>query len=468
MMLKSENNMRMLGIAQIAGRVLQSRGYEACLVGGAVRDLAMSMEIHDVDLATNATPEQVYAIFNEQAYHAFFAGESFGVLTVQIDGTPVQIATYRKDGTYVDGRRPDSVQHYGVSIEDDLARRDFTMNAMAMKLPSMELIDLFNGREDIIAGMIRAVGDPTERFQEDGLRVLRAARFSAQTGFGIEPETFDAMCEKRVHNTLQKVAKERVREEVLKALGSAHPELFVQALEQAGLLRYALPFLEYQIGVKQGAMHKYDVYTHEVETLKEMAKLTESPFLRYVALAHDIGKTKEGEESGHRGHDKLGAIVIRAEMEQFKFSAEEVARASSLISNHLYFYNPDMSDAAIRRWVKRTGSALVGAQVMLAIADLRAHATPEMVAQADRYAEFKARLVALDTPEPSTRELELNGHDLMEYGLVGAQVGAAQRYLVDIVTADPLKNDEQTLRALLQPRLQEFLTLSTKSARYAE
>ncbi|MCL2478951.1 MAG: CCA tRNA nucleotidyltransferase, partial [Treponema sp.] len=262
---------------------------EVCLVGGAVRDMLRGKKAQDWDLATNAPPEEVTEIFKKAKPQGKVipTGIKHGTVTVLYRGYSIEITTYRTETDYSDGRRPDRV-NYAATIEEDLSRRDFTMNAVALRLPKGEKIDPFGGAADIKAGIIRCVGDPSERFAEDGLRPLRAIRFAAQISFSVEQETLAAIS--RLPETINKVSAERVRDEIDKIIASDKPSRGFLLMEQTGLLQVFLPELSICRGVEQKGFHRFDVLEHSLLACEYAADNRYPQDVRIAALLHDTGK----------------------------------------------------------------------------------------------------------------------------------------------------------------------------------
>lgn len=439
-------------LAKAIAEILNNSNYEAYIVGGTVRDLMLFRPPKDLDMATNAKPEAVGEIFRKVGANVIETGIKHGTVTVIMDSqAPVEITTYRVDGKYSDGRHPDSVE-YVSSLYDDLARRDFTINAMAINPVTEVIEDPFDGMGDINKAVIHAVGNPQERFNEDGLRALRAARFAGQLGYMVHGETFEAMTTPETKATLALVSRERVRDEILKGLGGKFPTIFVTMLAGSGLLYEILPEVKAMKGLPQPEKyHKHDVLTHSFMAMTKMSDLTEDPFLRLMALLHDIGKNPDTLTFGDDGrphyykHDLIGSEIIGKVMSRLKMTSEQIDKAKRLVANHLMFYNDNWTDAQIRRWVNRVGVDLVDAQISLAIADLIAHDKPERILAASAYINLNHRLSIIRNPGMTVRDLAINGHDLMALGYKGRSIGAIQKRLLDAVIEDPSINTREIL-----------------------
>ena len=351
----------MTGMATGMARIVQALGPEAQLVvvGGALRDRLLGRPMGDWDLATALLPEQVMARAAAAGLRVIPTGLRHGTVTLLEAGQPFEITTFRGDGDYLDGRRPDSVT-LGVPLEQDLARRDFTINAMALPVAALDaedwpaaLVDPFGGRRDLATRIIRAVGDPLTRFGEDGLRCLRACRFSAQLGFAIEPDTFAAI--PRCLAVAGKVAVERVFTELTKLLCAPDPALGLDALAITGLLDLWLPELRPMLGCAQNHHHRFAVWEH-VEAVTRSAP--PEPELRWAALLHDSGKpaarTVDAKGATHfHGHEAISEHLAQALLVRLRASHALAHRVAALVRHHGTHPGPSWSDAACRRFLKR-------------------------------------------------------------------------------------------------------------------
>lgn len=428
-------------------RQLQSAGYEAYIVGGSVRDALRGVTPHDYDMTTSATPEEVEAVF--AGCRVVETGLRHGTVTVLLCGEPVEITTYRVDGDYHDHRHPDSVT-FTRSLTEDLARRDFTMNAVAYA-PGVGYIDPFGGRDDIDAGIIRAVGDPARRFEEDALRILRALRFASTLGFSIDEKTAAAAEEKR--ELLSRVSGERVREELTKLLtGRATAEVLRR---YAGILAVRLPEIAPTFGCAQHTpYHLYDVWEH---TVRVVAGLPEDATLRLAGLYHDVGKPlcKTTDHSGQdhfHGHPAISAAALDLRMKELKYDRKSRERAVLLVRLHDDRFPP--SDARILRLLSE-----VGYENFLSLCDLR---TADNAAQNTAYPvvsetgkqlrEIRARGAALVAAGACYRiaDLAVDGRDLTKATPYhGHELGDALHRLLDAVMGGAVRNDRDALLAYL-------------------
>jgi tRNA nucleotidyltransferase (CCA-adding enzyme) len=437
-------------VFQIAHR-LRRAGFQAWLVGGAVRDSIMCREPHDWDIATNARPDAVVGLFDRVVE----TGIKHGTVTVIIDGEPFEVTTFRGDGAYSDGRRPDSVTFLD-TIEQDLARRDFTINAIAYDPIAGTFADPYAGREDIEASLLRAVGDPHARFREDGLRMLRAARFAAVLGFSTDQATWQALGSEL--HMLNGLAAERIHDEWVKALGSAKPSMFFETLRGTGMLAPLCPEIVPLIGCEQNRWHAYDVYFHTMSVLDHSPP---DPVIRLAAVFHDVSKpaTKgihpvTGDVTFY-DHENVGAGVADGILERMRFSTEHRQKAVHLIRHHLIPYQPGWAAAAIRRWVRRVGSGNVAPLLQLARADVAGKGPAAIEMRTDALDELERRISEMEIRAPivtSTTALAINGGDVMaELGIgPGKQVGEALKMLLECVTEAPELNTRDSLLAVLR------------------
>jgi len=333
---------------------LQNAGYQAFLVGGCVRDLLLKREPADYDVATNATPDQVLQLFP----NGIAVCAQFGVILVPQDGMKVEVATFRSDLGYTDGRHPDRVQ-YSTTPEEDVKRRDFTINGLLMRHDTDEALDFVNGQADLDAGIIRAIGEPDRRFAEDKLRMLRAVRFAARFGYEIEAETFGAI--RRHAKEIQQVSAERVREELTKMLTEGAARAACELLDTCWLLPVVLPEISALHGVEQPPQYhpEGDVWIHTMMMLEGLPAAC-SPTLAWGVLLHDIGKPatfRSEKETGDRirfdGHVEVGMAIARKLLGKLRFSNEELEQILALIENHMRFKDVGrMKPATLKRFVR--------------------------------------------------------------------------------------------------------------------
>lgn len=435
--------------------VLLRRGFECYYVGGCVRDMLLEREPKDYDFATNAKPEEVRMAFESQGYNVIDTGLAFGGVTVvDPSGERYEVTTYRADGIYSDRRRPDTVT-FSKTIEEDLGRRDFTINAMAMHPVTEEIIDPFNGRVDLKNHMIEAVGSARARLSEDPLRMMRAARFAAQLEFYIGARTLYAMG--MMNYMVRTVPVERQQQEIVKAMSGKRPRFFFDYMERTGILDVVFPELRATVGMTQPSKyHAYDVWTHLMLTLDQMAAWTEDPISRFTAAVHDIGKPKtrtikEDGQPTFLEHETVGAEIIRHVMENLRFPNFETERVAKLIEMHMVPYDGRWSKGTIRRWVEKAGADW-DTLMLLRMADLNAHGTDtskRMALLVELQMKVEQMRLEGDATPP---KLAITGHDVMEtLGLKpGPDVGGMLLMARDLIIEDPSKNTRETLLEYLK------------------
>jgi len=421
---------------------------EIYLVGGAVRDMLRGKKIHDWDLTTNALPEEVTAIIKRAGGKVIPTGIKHGTVTIFYKNKSAEITTFRTESDYSDGRRPDNI-YFTSSVEEDLSRRDFTMNAIALRLPDGVLIDPFKGEADIKAKIIRCVGDARERFSEDGLRPLRAVRFAADLGFKIEQRTLDAIAPSLPVS--EKVSWERVRDEIDKILSSPAPSSGFRLMEKTGLLKLFLKELAFCRGVEQKGFHQFDVLDHCLLACDFAAQKEYSHELRLAALFHDIGKPssreidKDGIFTFYR-HEEISAKMTRALMERLKYPNAVIDKVCHLINEHMFLYEDKWTDAAVRRFIAR-----VGEENLQDIYSLRRCDTYGFSGKASNFNSinlFSKRIdgVLAKGNAFSLKDLAVNGNDLMEEGIPGGKImGIILKELLETVLDDPGQNTHENL-----------------------
>jgi tRNA nucleotidyltransferase (CCA-adding enzyme) len=435
-------------------RTLGRAGFKSWAVGGAVRDVLSARMAGgdptaaaascDWDIATTARPEQVKGLFKR----VIATGIAHGTVTVLLDGVGYEVTTLRGEAQYSDGRHPDSV-YYVDDLQADLARRDFTVNAMAYDPATEQLADPFGGLDDLRSRRLRAVGDPALRFAEDGLRVLRAARFVATLELTLEPLTEAAI--RPSLGSYRKVSAERIRDEWMKALKARAPSRAFRLMQAHGVLEITAPELLAMVGCVQNRYHAFDVWEHTMRTLDACAP---RPLLRLAALLHDTGKPssrayhEEKADYTFYEHERLSRDIAAVLLPRLRFSKEECSRVEALVLHHIVAYDGSWSDAAVRRWMRRVGPELVTDILELNRADVRAKgldATPEL----ERLAELERRVAGIvaECAALSVRELAVNGHDLMRVlGLApGPELGRILRELLELVTEEPALNEREVL-----------------------
>lgn len=430
-------------VRQFATRFSEA-GFSLYIVGGAVRDHLLGRAVNDYDFATDAQPHEVIKLFKR----VIPTGIKHGTVTVLYQGFSHEVTTFRTDGTYGNHRHPDSVRFVS-SLEEDLARRDFTINALAVHALDGSLVDYHGGLADVRSKTIRAIGVPSQRFEEDALRILRACRFVSQLEFTIEEETFLAM--RGAVSRLKSVSGERIRAELMKIMEARSPSPGLLAMERCGALDILLPELAAGRGVTQKGNHIHDVLAHGIASCE--AAPAGKPLVRLAALLHDIGKPAakqlgdDGEATFHQ-HELIGERMAKAILDRLKFSNEERAKILNLVRNHMFHYTEAWSDGAVRRFVNKVGIDAIGDLFDLRRADREgidgATGFEDLVIFADRIASVLAQSDAL-----SLKDLGIDGHDLARLGIPkGPQMGMVLDMLLQTVLDDPSQNEPERLRQI--------------------
>ncbi|MBI5498711.1 MAG: HD domain-containing protein [Deltaproteobacteria bacterium] len=435
-------------------RRLRDDGHAAYVVGGALRDIALGRAAAaDWDVATAARPERVLALFRR----AVPTGLAHGTVTVIAGGRPVEVTTFRGDGAYQDGRHPVAVT-FVPDVREDLARRDFTVNAMAGDPLTGELVDPFDGAKDLAARILRAVGDPDARFSEDGLRPMRAARFAATLEFDVEPATRAALGRHR--DVFRMVSRERVRDELSKLLLAPRPSVGLRLLHESGLLAEFLAPLAQAHGVPQNRFHEFDLLEHTLRTVDGTPPRLP---VRLAALLHDLGKLEAAawnEQKGDRtfvGHERISAAIAEALLRELRYATRECEHVVALVANHGTYYDASWTDAAVRRWIRRVGADRIDDQLGLLAADLAAKGDrPDVPSSLDDARTLGARAAALLAARPALDEnaLAIDGGTIMTLLGIGPgpRIGEIKRALLELVTDDPSRNTPDDLSRVVRER----------------
>lgn len=418
---------------------LEKHGFEAYMVGGCVRDSIMGRECHDIDITTNARPEEILAVFS--GFKVVPTGIKHGTVTVFCGDVPFEITTYRIDGEYTDCRRPENVE-FTADITADLARRDFTINAVAMDINGC-LVDPFDGISDMKAGIIRCVGAPEKRFGEDALRIMRAVRFASQLGFTIEEETSAAV--HRMKDLLQKISHERIRDELDKLVCGR--SCISVLLEYSDVITAVIPEFKPSIGLDQCTpYHKYNVWEH---TVRAVSFAPENDVkMRRTLLFHDIGKPAclKFDETGRghfKQHDRVGAEITEKVMKRLRYDTKSISYSTALIANHSKKLR---SRADVKKMMYRIGDELFLALTEMKKCDNSAKNdfVIEENAVFDRLAGIGREIIANNECR-SLKGLAVNGSDLLGLGLKGAEIGKMQQRLLELVMEDELPNEKDKL-----------------------
>ena len=432
------------------GRVFAEAGHDLALVGGPVRDALLgrlsSAASADLDFTTDAHPHLVLELLQPVAETTWDVGIRFGTVGAMVGGREVEITTYRAESYDPESRKPDVA--FGTRLDEDLVRRDFTINAMAIRLPSLELVDLFGGQEDLAAGVIRTPGTPQDSFSDDPLRMMRAARFSAQLGFEVAPEVVAAMTEQG--ERLSIVSPERIREELMKIVMSPAPRRGLTLLVDTGLSEYVLPELPMLRLEPDEHHHHKDVYEHTLTVLEQAMVLEDAhepasgadPVLRLAALLHDIGKprTRRFEDDGRvsfHHHEVVGARMTRKRMQALRFSNEMTEEVATLVALHLRFHGygtGEWTDSAVRRYVRDAGPLLTRLH-KLTRADSTTRNRKRALALQRSYDSLERRIAELaEQEELAAMRPDLDGREIMRILDIppGREVGEAYQFLLDL------------------------------------
>lgn len=445
------------------GASLRKAGYEAYLIGGCVRDLILGLIPKDWDITTNATPEQIQTVFPDSFYENDFG--TVGVKTGSSDErlAIVEVTPYRTEEGYSDKRRPDKVA-FGSSLLEDLARRDFTMNSIALDASKGQLIDPYDGQKDIKDRLVRTVGIASERFNEDALRMLRAVRFVAELNFGIDGATASAISENSEH--LSHVSRERVRDEFVRILESRKPMDALVLSNQLGILKYLVPDLIRGIGVDQNQAHSYDVFEHNLRALQHAADKEWSFDIRIAALYHDIAKPEtrhwsdEKKDWTFHGHEVVGSRVTKKALEELRFSRETIEKTAKLVRWHMFFSDPEqITLSAVRRMITNVGEENIWDLLNLRICDRIGTGRPKE--QPFRFRKYKAMVEQALRDPISVKMLKTGGEHIMELFQVkpGPKIGWTLNALLEEVLEDPSLNTEE----YLDKRTAELLTMTDMS-----
>jgi tRNA nucleotidyltransferase (CCA-adding enzyme) len=433
---------------------LWAAGHAAYIVGGSLRDTVLGRPATDWDLATDALPDETLAVFPDAAYE-----NAFGTVAVRREGDVYEITTFRSDHDYADFRRPHRVE-FGVSLDDDLGRRDFTVNAMAwgagagagveatgstgLSGSAAELHDPFDGASDAAAKVLRSVGDPRKRFEEDALRMLRAVRLATTLDFTIEPDTLAAI--RACAPLAAHLSGERIATELGKILATERPSAGLRLMAETGLLEAVLPELAVQRGVPQNKIEGQDLWDHTLATVDASAA---NPVVRLAALLHDIGKPSTQADGHFYGHESVGAEQSRALLDRLHEPRIVTDRVVHLIRQHMFRYEPSWTDAAVRRFIGKVGLDAIDELLALREAD---NAGSGVDRTADDLDELRARIEAELTAGPvlDRSALAIDGDDLIaNLGLEpGPHLGRVLEALLERVIEEPGLNEAPTLLLL--------------------
>lgn len=429
-------------------RTLHEAGYQAYLVGGCVRDMLLGRTPKDWDVTTNATPEQIQALFSDTFYENEYG--TVGVVTTSEDPRlkVIEITPYRIEGEYSNARHPDTVR-FGQNLSEDLKRRDFTINAIAYDPLTRELVDEHGGREDLLEKRLVTVGEPTERFAEDALRMLRAIRLSAELDFVIDSKTATGIAAQA--GQLAKISRERIRDEFSRILMSDRPMQAIYVAHRLGVLKYVVPELEEGIGCAQNQAHSFDVFEHLMRSLQHAADQGWTLEIRLAALFHDVGKPRTREWSDDKrdwtfhGHDVVSAKMTKKILAELKFPKETIDIVSTLVRTHMFFSDPEVVTlAAVRRVIARVGQEHINDLLNLRVCDRIGTGRPK--AHPFRLRKYMSMVEEAMRDPVSVSMLKIDGGKLIAMGeRPSPRIGWLLHALLEEVLDDPAKNTAEYL-----------------------
>ncbi|HEY0011065.1 MAG TPA: HD domain-containing protein [Candidatus Paceibacterota bacterium] len=437
-------------VAAVSGK-LREAGFEAYLVGGCVRDLLIGRAPKDWDVTTNAKPQDIQAAFPDSFYENDFGTVGVKTGSEDLRLAIIEVTPYRTEAGYSDKRRPDAVA-FGESLEEDLARRDFTINALAYDDLRNHLVDPYQGQKDIELKVLRTVRDPLERFEEDALRLMRAVRLVAELGFALNTDTAAAIQVKAPN--LSHISKERIRDEFVRILNSDQPMMALILCQQLGLLEYIAPDLLRGIGIDQNQAHSYTVFEHNLRALQHAADKGWEFDTRLAALFHDISKPEtrrwsdEKKDWTFHGHEVVGSRVTRSALNDLRFSRETIEKVSKLVRWHMFFSDPDqISLSAVRRMIRNVGEEHIWDLLNLRICDRIGTGRPKE--QPFRFRKYKAMVDEALRDPISVKRLNIDGNVFMTKLHVqpGPRIGWTLNALLEEVLEEPSKNTTEYLEA---------------------
>ena len=425
----------------------KKNGFQSYVVGGCVRDSLRGVKPNDWDIATNAKPEETMKIFPNNFYN-----NNFGTVTVlsKLKEKGIEITPFRTEEKYTDKRHPDKIK-WAKTIRQDLSRRDFTVNAMAMGL-ELKIIDPFNGQKDLKDKIIRTVGDPEKRLSEDALRLMRAVRFAITLGpnktWKVEEKTKKAIQKKA--NLLNFISKERIRDELMKMIMSERGAKGIEILRKLGLLKYIIPELELGFGVGQNKHHIYQIYQHNILSLEYACKKEFSKYVRVSALLHDVGKPKakqgDGLNSTFYNHEVIGAKIAKEILQRLRFSKKDIEKTVKLVRYHLFYYNVgEVGEASVRKLVREVGPENINELLQLRMCDRIGSGVPKAEPYKLRHLRYTIEKVSQDPV--SVKVLKIKGNDIIKILKIspGPKIGYILNILLSNVLNDPKENKKQTL-----------------------
>jgi len=429
----------------------QDNNAEIYIVGGAVRDLMLGREVADWDFTTNLTPEEMKKLFPKNSFY----NNSFGTLSiVEKDGEIFEVTTFRTERGYSDGRHPDEVK-WGKTLEEDLERRDFTINAIALNFQfsksNFQIIDLFGGQKDLENKIVRTVGNPDERFKEDALRLMRAVRIAGQIGFNIEEKTLESI--QKNAKLINNIAGERVRDELFKILLSPTPSNGIELLRQSGLLAEIMPELADGFGMTQKGHHIDDVWTHNLKTLDNCQ--SKNPVTKLAALLHDVGKPKsmhgDGQSRTFHNHEIYGSRIAVSIGKKLRLSNKELDQLFRLVRWHMFTVQETQTDKAVRRFIRNVTLDYIDEMIDLRRADRLGSGAKET---SWRWELFKQRIVEVQKQPFAVKDLKVTGLDVME--ILGIKPGPKVGEVLNAIFKEVEEKPELNDREVLLKKIEEF------------
>lgn len=436
---------------------LQKAGHEAYIVGGCVRDLLRGERPKDWDVTTSSKPEEILKLFPESFYENKFLTVTAKTNSDDPRLKEIEITTFRAEGKYTDKRHPDEVR-FAKTLNEDLSRRDFTVNAMASALmncqlptTNYQLVDPFDGQGDLKKKIIRAVGEPEKRFGEDALRMMRGVRLAVELDFEIEGKTAAAI--KKLARNLEFIAKERIRDELIKILQTSRAKEGIEIMHALGLFKFIVPELEEGIGV-ENRPRIFTIWEHNLKALEYGARTKFSLDVRIAAMLHDAGKPRtkgpmKNNEWTFYGHDVVGGRMAAQILERLHFPRTQIEKISTLIRWHLFKYDPDegITDSSIRRLIRHVGAENMDDLVKLRICDRMGMGVPKALPYRLRHFQFRVEKILREEETPTPKILKINGEDVMRVLVVapGPKVGHVLEVLLQEVIDEPARNTKEKL-----------------------
>jgi len=443
---------------------LKKQSFQAYIVGGCVRDFLRGITPKDWDVATNAKPKEIQKLFPKSFYKNKFLTVTVQTNSKKPELKEVEITTYRSEAKYTDKRHPDEVK-FAETIEQDLARRDFTINALAgcltLNVKQLEIIDPFEGQKDLEDKVIRAVNKAEDRFSEDALRMMRAVRLAAVLGFTIEQKTSAAI--KKNAPLLRAVSKERIRDELMKIIMSDNGADGIELLRELNLLKYIIPELEEGYNVSQNKHHVYGCYEHSVLSLKYAVKRGFNKYVRMAALLHDIGKPRakrgQGQDATFYNHEVIGARMTMQILNRLRFSKKDIEKIVKLVRYHLFYYNVDeVTESSVRRLVRQAGSENMEELLQVRMCDRIGSGVPKAEPYKLRHLKYVIEKVSQDPI--SVKTLNVTGNDVMKE--LDISPGQKIGHLLDILLGHVLNDPKKNKKEFLKKEIQELGRLSEK------